>query len=142
MNVKSILERKGREVVTVLDAIRVEDAVRIMDESRIGAVVVLNDAGDVRGILSERDVMHRIGRDGVAALWGRVSECMTERLQTCSESDNVDKVLGVMTERRIRHLPVMRDGAMVGMISIGDLVKARIDEVERDVAVMMEYVAG
>lgn len=142
MNVKAILERKGRTVITVLDSIRVEDAVRVMDEHRIGAVVVMNDAGDVRGILSERDVMHRIGRDGVAALWGRVAECMTERLQTCHEADGVDAVLAVMTDRRIRHLPVLRDGHLAGMISIGDLVKARIDEVERDVENLMSYVAG
>ena len=142
MNVRTILERKGRTVITVLDSIRVEDAVRVMDEHRIGAVVVMNDGGDVRGILSERDVMHRIGRDGVAALWGRVSDCMTERLRTCGEGDSVDEVLAVMTERRIRHLPVLRDGRLVGMMSIGDLVKARIDEVERDVSDLMSYVAG
>lgn len=142
MNVQTILERKGRNVVTALDSIRVEDAVRIMDEHRIGAVVVLDDAGHVRGILSERDVMHRIGRDGVAALWGRVAECMTERLQTCSQSDHVDRVLEVMTERRIRHLPVIENGRLAGMISIGDLVKARIDEVERDVENLMSYVAS
>ena len=142
MTVSDILNEKGRDVVTVLDSIRVEDAVRVMDERRIGAVVVLNDAGAVRGILSERDVMHRIGREGAAALWARVSECMTERLVTCVPTDTVDGVMTTMTQRRIRHLPVIEQDNLAGMISIGDVVKRRIDQAEHEVADLMEYIAS
>ena len=142
MTVSDILNEKGRDVITVLDSIRVEDAVRVMDEHRIGAVVVLSDAGAVRGILSERDVMHRIGRDGAAALWSRVSECMTERLVMCAPTDTIDGVMATMTQRRIRHLPVIEKDNLAGMVSIGDVVKRRIDQAEHDVADLMDYIAS
>ena len=128
MLVRQILGVKGgADVVTISNAASIVDAVRLLSEKRIGAVVVTNDDGPV-GILSERDVVRELGRRGTGCLDDKVESLMTREMVTCKPDETADQVLQKMTDGRFRHMPVMEDGAMAGLISIGDVVKARLSE--------------
>ena len=139
MTIAAILTIKGGEVVSLPPDASVADAVALLAERRIGAVPVME--GDrVAGIFSERDVIHCLRAHGEAALGRRVGEVMTAPAQTVGPADAVLAALSLMTRRRIRHLPVLDGERLVGFVSIGDLVKYRIDRIEADAAAMRDYI--
>jgi|SRR5690606_32637521 len=141
MTVKAILDLKGREVVTVAPERTLAEAARLLSEHRIGAVV-LADADDViHGILSERDIVRAVAGEGANALDKPISAFMTARVRVCHEYHTVTEVMRLMTEGRFRHLPVEEGGKLVGIISIGDVVKRRIEEAEREAEEIRTYIA-
>ena len=141
MTVKSILDEKGREVVTLGPDETLAAAVGLLGERRIGAAVVTDGAGRILGILSERDIVRALGQSGAAALGMAVSAAMTAKVRTCRETHTVHHVMEVMTHGRFRHLPVEKDGRLDGIVSIGDVVKRRIEMVEREADQIREYIA-
>jgi CBS domain-containing protein len=139
MTIATILATKGNEVVTLTADHTVADAVKLLAERRIGAVPVMR--GDqVVGIFSERDVIHCVASQGAAALNGPVGEAMTAPAITVARDEAVLGALTLMTQRRIRHLPVVEEGRLIGFVSIGDLVKHRIDKIEADAEAMRNYI--
>ena len=136
MLVSQILKSKAVDgVLTLTSDASISDAAAIMSDRRIGTIVVSDDGGKTAsGILSERDIVRNLGKDGAGILMQSVGDMMTRKLVTCGVGDTSDSVLGKMTEGRFRHMPVIDDGALVGLISIGDVVKARLSELamERD----------
>ncbi len=141
MTIGAILASKGSEVVSVGSNDRVSDAVAMFAERRIGAVPVIDD-GRVVGIFSERDVVYSIAKVGAAALEARIGDLMTAPAMTVDADTPVMSGLSLMTKRRIRHLPVVRGDTVIGFISIGDLVKHRIDHIEAEAAAMRDYIAS
>jgi len=139
MTIASILGDKGADVISVSPDMTVADAVALLAERRIGAVPVLRD-GVVAGVFSERDVIRSLRERGSAALADLVSSAMTAPAVTVARDDSVLGALSLMTKRRIRHLPVVDDGAVVGIVSIGDLVKYRIDRIEAEARAMRDYI--
>ena len=139
MTIAAILRTKGDDVIALTPQTRVGEAVTVLAEKRIGAVPVCDDGVPV-GIFSERDVVHCLARAGAGALDRPLSEVMTQPVQSVGAQENVIGALSLMTRRRIRHLPVVEDGRMVGVVSIGDLVKYRIDRIEADAAAMRDYI--
>lgn len=142
MNVKGILARKGNLVKTIKPAATIADAARTLAEARIGAVVVSNDGATIAGILSERDIVRVIGTEGTAALNWTVDRAMTANVVTCKPEDRLEDLMSMMSGRRIRHLPVAVEGRMAGLISIGDVVKERINQIEADAEAMRDYITG
>ncbi len=138
MPVADILHHKGRHVSTVRSIDSVASAVQKLHDERIGALVVLDRWGKLAGMFSERDVIHAIARHGAEALGYEVHELMTPDVTTCSPADRVDTVMAVMTAHRVRHLPVMEGKEIVGLVSIGDLVKHRLDEKEQEANVLRD----
>lgn len=134
-----IAQRASSETITCDVDMSVRDAVALLADKRIGALPVLH-AGQVAGIFSERDVLYRLADLGAACLDKKVGDVMTTPAITVSPSNKVIEALALMTKRRVRHLPVVEGGAMCGFISIGDLVKSRIDEVEHEAQAMREYI--
>lgn len=141
MKVESILQAKGRDVFSVQATATISDAVAILSDKNIGAVMV-KDGATVVGILSERDIVRRLKRDGAGALNQYVRAYMTANPVTCRPDHELDEILGLMTNKRIRHLPVMRDGALIGMVSIGDVVKCKIELAEREAQALKEYISS
>ncbi|MDG2534806.1 CBS domain-containing protein [Sphingomonas sp. HITSZ_GF] len=139
MTIAAILGGKGRDVVSIQGDRTVADAVALLAEKRIGAVPVMA-GGAVAGIFSERDVIYGLQREGAGALDRRVSEVMTAPAITVAPDESVLGALALMTRRRIRHLPVVEGGACVGFISIGDLVKYRIERIESEADAMRAYI--
>lgn len=139
MTIAAILNNKGSDVVSVTAHQTVMEALHLLAERRIGAVPVM-DGGSVVGIFSERDVIHMLGRHGRDALDCKIGEVMTAPAITVDPREAVMGALSLMTRRRIRHLPVVEDGQVVGFVSIGDLVKYRIDRIEADAAAMRDYI--
>ena len=142
MNVEAILRNKGSTVATVQPDATVGEAVALLRRKAIGALVVSGDGRAVDGILSERDLVHALADRGAALLDLRVEQLMTHRVVTCSPRDSVGDLMAQMTERRIRHIPVLRDGALAGIVSIGDVVKARLDEMEYETSSLRSFIAG
>lgn len=143
MNVEAILAAKGREVRTVAPDATVGEALRRMRDDRVGALVVSADGATVAGIVSDRDVLHAIADRGAAAMDEGVRDVMTERVLTCSARDRVGAIMATMTNRRIRHIPVVgEDGRLGGIVSIGDVVKHHLDEIRGEADTMREYIAG
>jgi CBS domain-containing protein len=140
MTVARILADKGRSVVTIEPERSLDEAVHILAEKSIGALVVSDEAGAVLGILSERDIMRALARKGAAALDGRVRDHMTGSVVTCERSTSVEEVMHIMTEGRFRHVPVIEDGRLAGLVSIGDVVKRRIAAVEAEHQAMRDYI--
>ena len=138
MAVAEILHHKGRQVSTVRSMDTVEMAIRKLYDERIGALVVVNRWGKLVGMFSERDVLHALARHGAEALAFEVHELMTPDVTTCAPTDRIDEVMKVMTAHRVRHLPVMEGGQLVGLVSIGDLVKHRLDEKETEANVLRD----
>ncbi|MEH3100074.1 CBS domain-containing protein [Sphingomonas adhaesiva] len=138
MTIAAILKDKGREVTSVTPDTPVSRVIALLAQHRIGAVPVMAD-GEVRGIFSERDVIGMLAQ-GATALDTTVGEVMTAPAMTVSPHESVIGALALMTKRRIRHLPVLDDGQVVGLVSIGDLVKYRIDRIEADAAAMRDYI--
>ena len=140
MTVARILAEKGRSVVTVEPQRTLDEAIHLLAEKRIGAVVVSDAEGAVLGILSERDIMRALARQGAAALDALVSEHMTADVVTCARDASVEDVMHLMTDGRFRHVPVLEEGRLAGLISIGDVVKRRIAAVEAEHQAMRDYI--
>ncbi len=140
MNIASIISgRTSQDIVSCEVSTRVADAVAILAERRIGAMPVMR-GGAVAGIISERDIIYRLASHGNACLDGPVEAIMTSPVITVEPTTSVDDALALMTRRRFRHFPVVEDGALVAFISIGDLVKTRIDEVEHEAEALRNYI--
>jgi CBS domain-containing protein len=142
MQVRYILREKGREVVTIASDATISEAARLLARRRIGAVVVRGRDGSVAGILSERDIVRAVADDSIAALGQTVSAHMTRSVSTCSETDTVEYLMEKMTRDRFRHVPVVENDQLCGMISIGDVVKSRIAETVREAESLREYIAA
>lgn len=138
-----ILERKGRFVATIGPDDTVLDAVQRLREHECGALVVSPDGREIAGIVSERDIVRQLATEGPSALEAVVSTIMKSPVQTCRSGDKVDSIMQRMTEHRFRHLPVVDDdGRLAGIVSIGDAVKARVDELETEREQLVDYVRG
>ncbi len=142
MNANAILASKGHEVVTIAPEDTLQEAAKVLDARHIGAAVVTNANGKVCGVLSERDVARQIARHGAEALNQPIGECMSRNVITASPDDTLDTLLSCMTDRRIRHLPVMENKELVGVISIGDVVKRKIMETEAEAEAMKAYISA
>lgn len=141
MNVLTILNHKGRDVVTIASDCPVEDAARILNKEKIGTLVVCGPDKAIEGIISERDIVRAVALKGQDALAGPVSDYMTSPVETCNEQDTVEILMTRMTGRRFRHLPVIKDGRLAGIVSIGDVVMQRIAEAEMMAQAMQDYIA-
>ncbi|MCG6115982.1 MAG: CBS domain-containing protein [Mesorhizobium sp.] len=141
MTVREILATKGNDVVTIRPSSTLADAARALAQHRIGAVVATGPGDRVVGILSERDIVRVIGEQGPEGLEGPVSETMSTNVKLCNENHTVNEVMSMMTRGRFRHLPVERDGRLIGIVSIGDVVKRRIEDVEREAEEIRKYIA-
>jgi CBS domain-containing protein len=142
MNVEGILRSKGAAVVTIKPDATVRDLVDGLREERIGAMVVSEDGRSVLGIISERDVVRGLAERGPRVLDAAVADLMTRNVVSCTPKDTVKQVMAEMTRRRIRHLPVVTDGVLTGIVSIGDVVKNRLEEMETETNVLREaYIA-
>jgi CBS domain-containing protein len=141
MRIADVLRRKGTTVATVGPDVTVTDLLGELAAHNVGALPVV-DGGNLIGIVSERDVVRQLHAGGAATLGARVADIMTTDVSTCSPSDDVGDVAAVMTSRRFRHLPVVVAGELVGIVSIGDMVKARIDLLESERAQLARYIAG
>lgn len=142
MTIDQILNDKGSEIISVKSSETLIDAAKVLDVKRIGAVVALDENGGIVGVLSERDIVRLMARQGAAALDLKVGDAMTRNVITAESSTSVDDALQLMTERRIRHLPVLRDGKLAGFVSIGDLVKWKIAETEAEAEAMKSYLSA
>ncbi len=142
MSVSHILKSKGRDVITANPQDRLRDIAQTLASKRIGAIVILSASGKIEGIVSERDVVRCLAEDGAKALDVSASKFMTKGVKTCSDGDSETELMALMTANRIRHLPVVDHGKLVGIISIGDIVKFRIEAIEREAAEMKAYIAG
>lgn len=143
MTVAAILNQKGSNaVVTIAADATLDDAIRVIAAHRIGALVVSGDGQRIEGVISERDVMNALAAQGSACLRQPVSTAMTTRVATCELGDRADNVLARMTEGRFRHMPVMREGRLHALISIGDVVKYRISEIEMERSALEDMVKG
>lgn len=141
MTIAAILSNKGNAVATIESSVPLSAAVAELASKRIGALVV-TEAGSIVGIVSERDLVMCIGRHGAVALDRPVSEAMTAPAVTVEPNTPVLHALATMTRRRFRHLPIVEGGALVGIVSIGDLVKHRIDSIEHEAEAMRSYIQG
>ncbi len=139
MTIKAILDSKGHEIVSITGKTLVRDAITLLAQRRIGAVPVIDD-GKVHGIFSERDIIHALAKEGAAALNRPVSDTMTSPALTVTSDSLIMSALALMSRRRIRHLPVVDGDRIVGFISIGDLVKYRIDRIEEEATAMRDYI--
>ncbi|MFQ6548271.1 CBS domain-containing protein [Aestuariibius sp. 2305UL40-4] len=143
MLVHQILKSKASDAVFTLtpDSL-VSDAVSMLSAKRIGTVVISGDGTHPEGILSERDIVREIGKRGIGCLSDAVTDMMTRDIKTCAPDDTTDRVLSQMTEGRFRHMPVLKEGEMVGLISIGDVVKARLKELEVEKTALESMIMG
>jgi CBS domain-containing protein len=142
MTAKAILDEKGRDVFTVGPDITVSEVGKLLTKHKIGAIVVVDSADRICGIVSERDIVRAIAKNGPPILENKVSSVMTSNVKVCDESYSVNKLMEVMTEGRFRHMPVEKDGKIGGIISIGDVVRARIEQVEREAEEIKAYIAS
>jgi CBS domain-containing protein len=140
MTVSIILAGKGREVVSIEPNATLASAVALLAQKRIGAALILGAGQRIAGILSERDVVRALAERGAQALEEPVSQIMTRKVSTCTESETVSGIMERMTEGKFRHVPVVDQGQVVGIVSIGDVVKHRLHEMERDSAAMRDYI--
>jgi CBS domain-containing protein len=140
MTVKAILSSKSTDIATIEPTATLAQAARLLAERRIGAVLVLGIESRVAGILSERDIVRALSERGAAMLDERVDQVMTRKVFTCSESDTVAQIMEQMTAGKFRHVPVVDQGKLVGIISIGDVVKYRLSEIEGESNALREYI--
>jgi CBS domain-containing protein len=142
MKIRDLLADKGDAVEVIEVTATLADVVARLHRHAIGALVVTGDGGTVDGIISERDVVRVVATRGDRALGRRVGDEMSAPVTTCTPEDDVTSLMALMTERRIRHLPVVEAGRLVGIVSIGDVVKSRVDQLERDRKELLEYVGA
>lgn len=142
MQVDNILQSKGMAVYTVTTHAPIGEAVKLLNEHRIGAVVVVDDKGAVAGILSERDIVRHLLDDPSGLMTQPVSNIMTTKVITCARAATVSDLMEQMTRFRIRHIPIVEDDKLVGIVSIGDVVKRKIEEAEQEALALREYIAS
>lgn len=142
MKVRAMLSTKGSKVVTARPDTTVDTVIQMLKREGIGALVVSDDGGDIVGILSERDVVRALVDHGADLLTMPVSKLMTRVVKTCTLDANIHEVMSEMSRSRIRHLPVVEDGKLCGIVSIGDVVKNRLDELEAETTVLRDYIGG
>jgi CBS domain-containing protein len=143
MNIESILASKGRAVRTISAGTTVGDAMRIMTEGRMSALVVSGDGAMIDGIVSDRGLLYALVEHGTDVMGRPIGEVMTREVFTCSRGDSVGAIMAAMTDRRIRHIPVVEeDGKLCGIVSIGDVVKHHLDEIQHEAAELREYISG
>ncbi len=140
MKIKEILNSKGSDVIVIASDAKVRELVELLNEHNLGAVVVSEDGSKVSGIVSERDVVRRLGEEGV--MDAPVATIMTADVHTCQSGDSVSELMALMTERRIRHVPVVADDKLIGIVSIGDVVKSHVGELEFERDQLNVYVNG
>ena len=140
MTVKVILASKGRNVLTIGPTATLETAIRTLREHHIGALVVLGADQRVIGIVSERDVVRALAEQGAAALAETLSQVMTRKVETCGETETIASIMERMTAGKFRHLPVVEQERLIGIVSIGDVVKHRLMEMERESAALRDYI--
>ena len=141
MYVESILKSKGSEVIAVAPTDTIAVAIEVLNDKGIGAVLARDPADKIVGIISERDIVRGIARAKGSCLDMTVSDLMTSPVISCQPDDSIDKIMQLMTDRRIRHLPVMQEDKLLGIISIGDVVKRRISEIEHETEALRQYIA-
>jgi CBS domain-containing protein len=142
MQVENILKTKGNRVVTATAETTLRSAATVLKTERIGAMVVVDRDGKVVGIMSERDIAHALAGDAQSVGDMTVADVMTRAVLSCTRGDHIDDLMRLMTTRRVRHLPVIEGGALLGMISIGDIVKARLAELESETETLREYIVS
>ncbi|PXY19562.1 CBS domain-containing protein [Prauserella muralis] len=142
MRIADLLRSKGSTVATVTPETTVTELLARLAEHNVGALVVVDPHGGVAGIVSERDVVRRLHQHGPDLLSRRVADIMTTIVATCTPQDSVDELSAVMTERRIRHVPVLVEGRLAGIVSIGDVVKSRMDELQQNQEQLEAYISG
>lgn len=142
MTVREVLKEKSGKVVTIEPESTVNDALKLLEQNRIGALVVSKGGETAEGILSERDIVRNLARLGPEILDQPVSNIMTREVYFGTPSHNMVELMAIMTSRRIRHFPIMEDGKMVGIISIGDVVKRRLHDLEFEADNLKRYIAG
>lgn len=141
MTIASVLQGKPHRLISVAPDESLQHAAEVLTRERIGALLVLKPSGDIAGILSERDIIKAVGVQGADVLDRPVAEVMTREVTCCTPDDTPDQVMAIMTERRFRHVPVRQDGKIVAMISIGDVVKMKVEEAEAESQSLREYIA-
>lgn len=142
MLIEHVLQSKGHDVRTIAPVATVADAVDELRRHNVGALVVSEDGSGIAGIISERDVVRAIATDGATVLDRPLAELMTAEVATCGPRATVDELMRLMTDRRVRHVPVTEGGELVGLVSIGDVVKSRIDELQVEAETLHEYLAS
>jgi CBS domain-containing protein len=140
VHIRQLLRRKGDDVATIPPEVSVRDALAVLAARGIGALVVSSDGRRVDGILSERDIARGLHEHGAGLLADPVSAVMTAEVHTCGPDVSVTELAQLMTDRRVRHVPVLQDDVLVGIVSIGDVVKARLDELEAERAQLVDYI--
>ena len=142
MTVERLLRIKGREVVTIAPRATLADVTHELSAGKFGALIVSEDGRTIQGIISERDVVRTIAEHGASALDLKVEEVMTRDVVTCAVKDKVDHLMAVMSHRRFRHLPVVENGILCGVISMTDVIRHRLDEVEGEASQLRDFIAG
>jgi len=142
MSVSAMLEGKPKTLITASPDDSVAKVAGLLAKHRIGAVIICDTSNSVVGILSERDIVRDIANVGANALEAKVSDCMTKSVMACSTTDTMSHVMGVMTQNHFRHMPVVEDGKLIGIISIGDVVKRKIMQAEKDAQDMRDYISS
>lgn len=142
MKIQDVLRAKGSGVATVAPDTSIGELLAGLADRGIGAMVVVSATGSLAGIVSERDVVRQLHARGPAVLQGTVGDIMTTEVATCDPNDDIGDIMRLMTERRFRHLPVLQDGRLSGIVSIGDIVKSRIDDLVTTTAHLENYIAG
>jgi CBS domain-containing protein len=140
MNVKTILAAKGGDIYTIEPTADLAAAAKLLSTHKIGVVVIRGAGGRLSGILSERDIVRAVSEHGTDALILPVGQVMTRNVTTCGEEDSIAGIMERMTAGKFRHMPVLKDGKLVGLVSIGDVVKQRVEEIERDADALREYI--
>jgi CBS domain-containing protein len=140
MNVKAILAAKGGEIVCIEPTADLAAATQLLSANRIGAVLIKGAGGHIAGILSERDIVRALSQHGAAALSLPIGQVMTREVTTCTEEDNIATIMERMTAGKFRHMPVVSKGHLVGLISIGDVVKLRVGEIESESDALRNYI--
>jgi CBS domain-containing protein len=141
MNVAAILKSKGKGVITTTPNTSLLDVAKLLERNHIGCIVVEGEDGEVAGIVSERDIVRAVGQSGAKVLKDPVSTYMTRTVVTAREADTIDRLMSEMTTHHFRHMPVVERGLLIGLVSIGDVVKMRIAEAEMEAAAMRQYIA-
>ena len=142
MNVASILKAKGTNVATTRPEATIRTTIKRMKLDGIGSLVVSHDGSNMAGVITERDILYGLATHGAEGLQMRVADFMTREGPTCAPTDSVKDVMATMTHHRVRHVPVVQDGAVCGIVSIGDVVKNRLEEMELEVNVLRDYAAS
>jgi CBS domain-containing protein len=140
MNVKTILAAKGGDIYTIEPTANLAAAAQLLSAHKIGVVIIRGAGGRLSGILSERDIVRAVSEHGADALTVPVGQVMTRNVTACGEDDSIADIMEQMTTGKFRHMPVLKNGKLIGLISIGDVVKQRVEEIERDADAMREYI--